>query len=163
MTVPRFDGMIKTTSEKAPAFVANARPLFGKKRKGTHSCSAEQGNPVQTRNTTGRSIVRRCCKRGACPFSAKAGHWPDSPAGKARGVRRRKNAGTRKSEDLQKEGTAPHGFDLWGGKQYFVSKSGRLGPLFYAKSRWKHLLLILLAKDHGPSCFVAQSRKGRSE
>ena len=33
---------------------------------------AEQGNPVQNRNTVGCPL---CCKHEVCSFSAKAGHW----------------------------------------------------------------------------------------
>jgi len=64
----------KRMVEIKPAyFVVNARP--GEKLTDTHSCSAEQGNPVKNRNTAAWPL---CCKQEAPFLSAKAGHWEKS-------------------------------------------------------------------------------------
>ena len=65
---------------------------------------AEQGNPVQNRNTVGCPL---CCKHEVCSFSAKAGHWGNL---RRRGIRNgigvNIGIGTYKSEDLQMEKSA---------------------------------------------------------
>ena len=52
-------------------FVANARP--GEISMDTHSCSAEQGNPVEIRNTADQ--IRGAVNAKPVSFIAKASHW----------------------------------------------------------------------------------------